>query len=131
MISFFIPGEPPTATAQQKGYSRKTGKYYKPAELRDAEQKYLAYANEARPVYPMEGAVQLMVSFWFTAKNGHKPGEPKTSRPDTDNMVKLLKDVLTRCGFWRDDAQVAAEYVSKYWSDIPGIRVKVLSLEKR
>ena len=131
MIQFFIPGEPPTATAQQKGFSRKTGTWYKTAELREAEQKYMAYANEARPATPMEGPVQLMVSFWFTAKNGHKPGEPKTSRPDTDNMVKLLKDVLTRCGFWNDDAQVASEHVSKYWSDVPGIRVKVLSWEKR
>lgn len=131
MIQFFIPGEPPTATAQQKGYSRKTGKYYKPAELKDAEQKYMVYANEARPVRPMEGAVQLVVSFWFTAKNGHKNGEPKTSRPDTDNMVKLLKDVLTRCGFWKDDAQVWNETTAKIWAREPGIWVTVSTADEK
>ena len=125
MIKFFIPGEPPTATAQQKGYNRKTGRYYKPAELKDAEQKYMAYANEVRPAEPMTGAVELTVVFRFQATNGHYPGEPKTSRPDTDNMVKLLKDCLTRCRFWKDDAQVAFEQVGKEWSDTPGVLVIV------
>ena len=125
MIQFFIPGEPPTATAQQKGYSRHTGKYYKPAELRDAEQKYLAYANQVRPAQPMEGPIKLTVIFIFLAGKSHTPGFPKITKPDTDNMLKALKDSLTRTGFWKDDAQVWNETTAKIWGREPGIRVIV------
>jgi Holliday junction resolvase RusA-like endonuclease len=126
MIQFFIPGEPPTVTAQQKGYNRRTKKYYKPAELRDAEQKYMAYANEVRPAQPLEGAINLSVIFGFRVRGDHVAGEPKTSKPDTDNMVKALKDCLTRCRFWNDDAQVAAERSVKFWTDeTPGILVVI------
>ena len=130
MISFFIPGEPPTVTAQQKGYSRKTGKFYKKADLKDAEQKYMAYAYQARPERPIEGAVYLIVSFRFSVTGKHYDCEPKITRPDTDNMVKLLKDCLTRCGYWLDDAQVALETVGKYWRSTPGISVVVQPWEE-
>lgn len=125
MIQFFIPGEPPTATAQQKGYNARTGKYYKPAELRDAEAKYLAYANEVRPAQPMEGPVDLTVIFGFGLKEKHKDFEPKTSKPDTDNMMKALKDCLTKCRFWKDDAQVYREVACKIWRAVPGVLVVV------
>ena len=125
MIQFFIPGEPPTATAQQKGYSRKTGKYYKPAELRDAEQKYLAYANEVRPAEPLDGPIKLTVVFQFAAGERHTPGLPKTTKPDTDNMLKALKDAMTRAGIWQDDAQVWNETTAKIWARDPGIWVTV------
>lgn len=125
MIAFTIPGDPPTATAQQKGRSSKTGAWYKTPELRDAEQKYMAYAAQARPPEPITGPVQLHVVFMFDHRGRHKDGEAKTTRPDTDNMVKLLKDVLTRCGFWKDDAQVYDERVLKVWSSQPGTVVIV------
>ena len=130
MIKFFIPGEPPTATAQQKGYNRKTGRYYKPAELKDAESKYQAYAAEVRPKEPITGPVRLVVVFGFTPTTGHNDGEYKITKPDTDNMLKALKDSLTRCRFWRDDCQVAEEITLKVWSRVPGVTVTVEALGK-
>ena len=32
-------------------------------------------------------------------------GEYRTTKPDTDNLQKLLKDCMTATGFWTDDAQ--------------------------
>ena len=59
-------------------------------------------------------------------RSGLRPGgEYRTSKPDTDNLVKMLKDVMTELGFWKDDAQVASEVIEKYWAQIPGIYVKV------
>ena len=70
-----------------------------------------------------------LTTWWcFPVKAGQRDGEYKTSRPDTDNLVKLLKDVMTELHFWKDDAQVASEVVEKYWADIPGIYVKVQGL---
>lgn len=131
MIQFFIPGEPPTATAQQKGQNRKTGAWYKTPELRDAEQKYLAYANEVRPAQPLEGAVRLTVVFQFLAGDRHTSGFPKTTKPDTDNMLKALKDALTRAGFWKDDAQVWNETTAKIWAREPGIWVNVSTADEK
>ena len=60
----------------------------------------------------------------------HKNGEWRVSRPDTDNLQKLLKDCMTRVGFWKDDAQVCREEVTKRWSRLrPGILIKVVNID--
>ena len=48
-----------------------------------------------------------------------------TNKPDTDNLVKLLKDCMTKVGFWKDDAQVTRDIVEKFWADIPGIYIRI------
>lgn len=45
---------------------------------------------------------------------------PKTTRPDCDNMVKLLLDVMTALRFWNDDAQVTSLTLIKRWSEGEG-----------
>ena len=40
-------------------------------------------------------------------------------------LQKLLKDCMTACGFWKDDALVAAEMAEKFWAEIPGIYVRI------
>ena len=124
MIDIWIPGKPPTATAQQKGRTH-SGVWYKPKALREAEETYMAWLKIQRPAQPMEGAVVMRVDFCFPANKPHKPGEPKITRPDTDNMIKLLKDCLTRSGYWKDDAQVADETVIKIYDKDPGIRIMI------
>lgn len=123
-IRFFIPGPPPRTTAQHKGLNGRTGAWYKPERLREAEDKYMLYCRMARPRTPLEGPVELRVEFRFP-RGKNRDGEPKTTRPDTDNMIKLLKDCLTRAGFWRDDAQVVLETTAKLWSSDPGVLVEV------
>ena len=60
----------------------------------------------------------------------HKEGTYRVTRPDTDNLQKLLKDTMTQVGFWKDDAQVCKETVTKRWSrEQPGIYIKVVSLD--
>lgn len=43
-----------------------------------------------------------------------------TTKPDTDNLIKGVKDVLTGVIF-RDDSQVTHESVRKFYSDRPGV----------
>ena len=52
-------------------------------------------------------------------------GSWRTSKPDTDNLEKALKDEMTRLHFWHDDAQVCSEIVEKFWSDPCGVFVRV------
>jgi Holliday junction resolvase RusA-like endonuclease len=53
----------------------------------------------------------------------------KITRPDTDNLDKLLKDVMTDMGFWEDDALISMEYIWKVLSDEPGIWICVDELD--
>ena len=125
MIEFFMPMIPPTATGQEKGQNKKTGAWYEPDDLKAARSKLEANLAGHRPSVPYEGPVRLYVKWCFPIKAKHRDGEWKTSRPDTDNLQKVLKDCMTKLDFWGDDAQVCSEVVEKFWARIPGIYVAV------
>ena len=74
-----------------------------------------------------ECGVRLVVK-WLFPKGRHNNGEYRTTKPDTDNLQKLLKDCMTKCGFWKDDALVASEIVEKFWADVPGIYIQIEEL---
>ena len=65
----------------------------------------------------------------FPVVKGKRNGQYKTTKPDIDNLQKLLKDCMTDLGYWKDDAQVASEIAEKFWSDVVGIYVLVEELE--
>lgn len=44
--------------------------------------------------------------------------------------MKLFLDCCTTVGFWSDDNLVASLVVEKFYSDIPGIYVKIEPLEE-
>lgn len=129
-IEFFMPMEKvPTATHQEKQVRVVNGKpvFYEPAEVKAARQKLTAYLGQHVPDQPFCCGVRLMVK-WCFPKGRHKNGTYKTTKPDTDNLQKMLKDVMTKLKFWEDDAQVASEIVEKFWSDIPGIYIRIEEL---
>ena len=45
-------------------------------------------------------------------------------------MIKLLKDCMTKAGFWKDDSQVASEITEKFYGIYPGIYIKVRELNE-
>ena len=100
------------------------------AELKDARANLRAHLAAHRPPERMTGAVRLGVKWCFPVCSGHHYGEYRTSKPDTDNLEKLLKDVMTELGFWMDDAQVASELCEKFWAEIPGIYILLTGLEE-
>jgi len=67
-----------------------------------------------QPIASYEGPIRLYVKWCFPIKGKHRDGEWKTSRPDTDNLQKVLKDCMTKLSFWGDDAQVCSEVVEKF-----------------
>ena len=125
-----MPMVPPTATHQEKQVRVVDGKprFYEPAELRAARSKLTAHLAGHRPERPLEGAVRLVVK-WCFPRGRRRDGSYRTTRPDTDNLQKLLKDCMTTVGFWKDDAQVASEIVEKFWAEVPGIFIAAEELE--
>ena len=61
-------------------------------------------------------------------KQNHENGEYRITKPDTDNLQKMLKDCMTKVGFWKDDALVASEITEKFWADQPGIYIRIEEL---
>ena len=145
MIEFFLPMVPPTVTQQQHAIKVVKGRpvVYDTPELKDARRKFMAYLKGAKHrisgwdyIFPMDGPVRLVTKwiwpcdpkFYVNANKAHKEGEWKVSKPDTDNLIKLFKDCMTRCCFWHDDAQVCSEITEKFYGNRPGIYVRVETL---
>lgn len=131
MIQFFMPMQPPTATAQEHKINTrgKRPRFYNTPEIDDAKAKFRAGAAPYRPASKLVGAVRFTTKWCWACGTKHKNGEYKITKPDTDNMLKLLKDEMTKLGFWQDDAQVASEITEKFWADTPGIFVKIEALD--
>ena len=135
-LRFFVPMEkPPTTTYQNKGvaYSRKKKRayMYEREETAEARADLEAVMAGHVPAAPLQGPVYLGVVWCFPdPDHKHRDGEWRTSRPDTDNLEKMLKDVMTKLGYWKDDAQVAWEDIQKRWTwQIPGIAFLIRELE--
>ena len=130
-VLFFLPIIPPTVTHQEKKVHVVNGRpvLYEPAELKAARIKLMAYLGKHAPALPLQGAVRLVVKWCFPITGSHIDGQWKTTKPDTDNLQKLLKDCMTLCGYWKDDAQVASEIIEKFWAEKPGIFISAQELE--
>lgn len=136
-MKFKLKMIPPTATAQQKGervvggcihHYKKKNVAQAEAILRDALLPYV-------PAEPITDKPIRLVTRWLfpypkSAKK-HQPGRKrwKITRPDTDNLNKLLKDVMTDMGFWKDDALISEECIAKAYDDEPGIEILIRVME--
>ena len=136
-MKFKLKMIPPTATAQQKG-ERVIGGYvhhYKKKNVADAEARLRDALLPYIPDEPITGKpIRLDVAWLFPypkSARKHKAGYNrwKITRPDTDNLNKLLKDVMTDMGFWKDDALICVETIRKMYSDEPGIVIYMYGCE--
>lgn len=118
MIEFFMPmRDPPTVTHQEKQVHVVNGKpiFYEPPELKAARSKLEDNLARFKPEHPCTDGVRLITK-WMFPPGRHKPGTWRLIKPDTDNLQKLLKDCMTKTGFWKDDALVASEISEKFWA---------------
>lgn len=127
MIRFFMPMIPPTTTHQQKQVTVRNGKpvFYEPEDLKAARAKLMAHLGKHVPENKFDGGVHLMVKWLFPITGDHKDGDWKITKPDTDNLNKLLKDCMTDLGYWKDDQLVASELIQKFYAETPGIFIQI------
>lgn len=84
---------------------------------------------------PFFGRCSVALQFYFDRPKSHfrtsgilKEHAPisYTSKPDLDNLAKLVLDRITRNGrFWHDDAQVDLLAIGKSWFDGSGAVVTI------
>lgn len=129
-IQFFMPMKPPTVTHQEHRVTMKSGKpiFYDTPEIKSAKVKLRDSLAEHIPIKPINNGVRLMVKWLFPITGNHINGEYKLSKPDTDNLQKMLKDIMTDLKFWTDDALVASEITEKFYADTPGLFIVIQEL---
>ena len=132
-MKIFLLMNPPTVTAQESKVAVVRGKpvIYKPEKIKQAKREIIKHLKPFIPSEPLEGPIELRVVWLFPRGKSHKHMEWRTTRPDTDNLEKLLKDCMTEVGFWKDDALVVKETVYKVWAEEPtGISIEIKNLGK-
>ena len=130
MIECFLPMQsPPTKTAQQGARTTKTGRHYIDPELKSIKDQYRQALISHKPASPINNQpVRLIAKFLYPTTKNTSHGQPKTTKPDCDNLIKTLQDALQECGFFNNDCQVASLIVEKFHSDVTGIYLKIESL---
>lgn len=144
-IHFEVLGPPIALKTHRTGPSGR----YDPSAADKAD--FLALSRDNAPDTPIQGWVMLYLVFWMPIpKSARKRlrvaaeewdatvntvAAPMTyywnaeiahtKRPDTDNLIKLVKDALTGV-YWQDDSQVQIGCAYKLYSHRPRTEVEVL-----
>lgn len=131
LFEFDLPKRP-TTTSQQKGVSFQGGKphFYEKSKVKAQRALYKAeirsaFARAGIPIPYFKAEVAASITFCFENKTKRLWGHYKPTKPDVDNSVKLLLDVLGDLHFWRDDAQVVILTVDKFYSEKSSIRIQL------
>jgi Holliday junction resolvase RusA-like endonuclease len=132
-MKIFIPGEP---IAQPRVKVSTRGGFARAYTERDhpihayKQAIRLAYVNAGGEV--LEGPVSVRIVCWFDRPKSHskkrrQQAEPKTTKPDLDNVGKAILDALNEIAY-NDDGQVYRLTIEKWYigpSDLTGTIIEV------
>ena len=132
MIHLRIPGKP---QAKQRARVGKWGGYT-PKPTADAEAHIQAIAMAAG-IDRMEGPLTMICKFvyappksWSKRKRQDAMGTWKTTKPDKDNLEKLVCDALNGIAY-KDDAQLVASKVTKFYGQEDATYILIQSAPDR
>lgn len=136
-MRFEIPIVPTAQKRARHGVRNGHACAYKCKEQERDERTIEAFLAMHAPGTPMSGPILLGVRCYLPVPKS-KPNRWKedaimgivrpTTKPDMDNMLKQIKDCMTRMRFWEDDKQIV-EYLpgtGKWYSDRPRWVVEVM-----
>jgi Holliday junction resolvase RusA-like endonuclease len=119
-MKIFIPGEPiaqPRVKVSTKGgFARAYTERGHPIHAYKQAIR-LAYVNAGGEV--LEGPVSIKIVCWFDRPKSHskkrrQQQEPKTTKPDLDNVGKAILDALNEIAY-NDDGQVFMLTIAKWY----------------
>lgn len=130
MIEVFIQMKsPPTTTAQQGHRTTKSGRHYTDPAVREIRNQYQKALIPHKPATPITNKpVRLIAKFLYPTTKSKSNGQPKTTKPDCDNLIKSLQDAIQDVGILSNDSQVTSLIVEKFYSDVTGVYLKIESL---
>lgn len=149
-ITLFMRLEPdiPHLTHQNGVKSRVVNGHsqiYKTPELRNLEAKFISLLKPYAPLEPWDTPIHL-TTFWnFKAPKKFRKYPMitpdtydvkywKTTKPDTENLLKTLKDCMQEVGFFKNDACVSLDTIAKFYvpdSQAHGIFIRIHDLTQK
>ena len=131
MLKFFTPiAVVPRTTAQQKKFSTKTKTFCNTGNLKKSKATLQRALSGFQPEKEYTTGIRLKVVWAFEPTQKSKDGERKATRPDLDNLQKLLQDVMCDMGFYKDDGLITDLEVSKRWHKNSGLYIEIEEVEK-
>ena len=134
MIAFTLPIVPTAQARARHGVVNGHSVTFKSDRQKANEQTLDALLSRYAPAAPMSGAVALeFIAVFPPPRSASKKAreamlrgtEPHTKKPDLDNLVKQLKDAMTRLQVWCDDRQVVRISCEKRYGEVGEWRVAV------
>ena len=119
--TFSVPGKP---VAKQRARKGPYG-FYTPNRTRNYETEAAWWAKRGGITEPKEGPVALLVRAYFPASKLHPEGYPHLTKPDADNIQKIIADALNGVAYF-DDGQVYLSQCTKRYAREPRVEVDVL-----
>jgi len=91
----------------------------------------LAYVAKNKG-YPTEKPIAMNIDFFFAipkswSKKKKETAKWHTSRPDTDNLVKSIKDALNGVAY-KDDSQVCNLFARKQYASFDGVKIEIIEI---
>lgn len=132
-IEFSIPW---IVQPKQSTRFTKEGRRYTPKGVRENAAALAAMFAEHVPDKPLAGPLYLDVTFAYpwrkseSKKRRDAAIQWKDTKPDCDNLYKQVADVMERCGFFENDAQIATVGISKQWRDNPSLSIRLGEIEE-
>lgn len=123
-----------TAQASNKILKTKSGKYFigktQDSNAKQTQNELMWLFMPYRPKIPFDCPIRVSVKWLYPfrkaePKKNRIEGLPCTTRPDCDNLCKLLLDIMTRLGFWVDDSIIYNLEFTKAYSENPRIEIKI------
>lgn len=133
MIVFTVYGEPVAQGRPRATVMRGHIKMYDPKKSSDYKDYVRLAASQHAPERLLEGPLSLQIRIFrpipsHISKKKVEQAEAgilrPTTKPDTDNYVKGIKDALKGV-IWKDDSQVVDLVASKYYGVRPRVEVTI------
>lgn len=129
-MKFFVRmDEVPKTTAQQKKFSTKTKTFYKTSKIKQSEYLLVRALSGRQPRKTYDTPIELSVTWLFPHTKKSKDGERKGTRPDLDNLQKLLQDIMCKLGYYKDDSLITDLTIKKRWHRHSGLIIEIKEVE--
>jgi hypothetical protein len=131
LITFFVAGEP-KGQPRPRAYVRGShAGVYNPDTADGWKRAIALQAAQHAPRTQIDGPITVQLTFRMPRPKRLRRAEDQiahVARPDIDNLVKAVLDVLTGLGFWGDDSQVSMLIAAKVYAlpdGDPGVSIHV------
>lgn len=139
-VSVEVPINPPRSTMQgsTRILKKRDGSTFigRPTNSNAKKARGLlkSYLLPYAPKEPLDGALCVNIIYNFEFNKSEKKSNkdkgiiPHSKRPDSDNLMKGLLDVLTECKYWNDDSQISSLQFEKNYSADPVLSINIYNI---